>query len=142
MKILLAAILSALSLQSSFGAECKLLLVPVTATLKSSGPILLDVYLLNPGRTAAMTSGVERVSIDYVVTNLTGKRLPTIGSVLETASHVTAGHLLAPHNIEHRRMSIEIPIQAGDCVELTGEISGKFAVKSNPVLVYRPEGKR
>src|ERR1700704_5878702 len=98
MKILLTIILGGLILQSSLGAECKLLVIPVAATLKSSGPILLDVYLLNPGRTAAMTSGLERVSIDYVVTNLTGKRLPTIGSVLETASHVTANHLLAPHS--------------------------------------------
>lgn len=135
MKQLILLLLFVGCLPAAHAREVRFVLVPTSPTVTSSKHILVDVYLLNEGRRATIAPGLERVSFDYSVTDVTRKRLPIVGNLLETASRIRSGHLISPHMFEHRRMTIEITTQPGDCVVLSAEISGPWKLKSNSVVV-------
>lgn len=116
-------------------ATPRLLLVADEAFLQNGKELKLDIYLVNDGSRSVRAPAFERISIDYVVHNVTDSRTATIGSSTESTTPKSA-YDMRPHSVVHRRIYVKIPTQVGNFVEVSAEIRNRPRLRSNTIVLF------
>lgn len=119
----------------------RLLLVPVETTIKSRSVVSFDVYLYNPTNHAKKIASLNRISGFYRLQDITGARQARDEAWSQIVADPPPDHMLQPNSTEHTRISINIPSEPGDLVEIHLEVDRKSLVRSNSVLLFCPTGK-
>jgi hypothetical protein len=138
MKPLIAAIIMFCYAEAAAAGSCRLFLLPTDPYLKRSGSVSFDVYLYNDTRKAVKLPSLEMLAADWNLKDVSGKRLYRTGGSRTIVDHPAENRQFDPGRIEHRRVELEIDPEPGDLVTVYVTLGDKAKVRSNTVLLFRP----
>ena len=134
-KTLLSVLLTFGALNLALGAVPRFLLVPSQLFMSPNGSVECDLYLYNDSKKTMTVPSFETISKVYDLQDVHGVRLPRGASTTQITSHLPREHSLRSGGVEHAKITIEIPAEAGDVVEVYVEIGSDTVLRSNAILL-------
>jgi hypothetical protein len=141
------AFLIVLSLQGltpleAAGNKPRLVLVAERTWIRPNSKVTLDLYLCNVASHEAKAPGFSEVSTFWTATNVSTKRVIG-GANVETITHSGGERVLGPNSVAWKRVTIDIPSEPGNIIDVYVKIGYPRELRSNSVLLFcPPEGKR
>ena len=134
----LMTIISLVMVMTASGQSLHLILVPQQTTVLPDRPSKFDIYLFNDGTKAAKVPSLEEFTATYILRRQTGEEDPAVTTSGRIFSHPLKGHTLEANRVDHAVVEMSFEAKIGDLVELQIEVGDKPTLKSNSVLLYRP----
>jgi len=119
-----------------------LFLVTRRLSIAAGKPVSLDVYLYNEGSTATKLPALEYLSAEWLLDDITGRRLGRAGLSATITTHGSPNVLIPAGAVSHRKIELDIKAEAGDMVTVKVKLGERRGVESNTVLLCCPGKKR
>ncbi|MEY2486167.1 MAG: hypothetical protein QOH39_1815 [Verrucomicrobiota bacterium] len=120
--------------------QCRLLLIPREAIMKAGAGISFDLFVINertkPETIQVLESWSAICSLRDLANRTAGRSLVFGGFI----DHPAPEHMLMPHSVERRRITMKIDPKPGDLAEVHVTAGPKPKLQSNTVILYCPKG--
>jgi hypothetical protein len=142
MRTIIAALTLAAFHATAFGDSLRLLVVCEEVNIKANSSVRCDLYLYNDSDARCFAPSFETVATILALHDVNGVRLPRGDSSSLVTGHASGKQRLEARAVKRTTITVKIPAEVGDLVELYVEVGGDPVVRSNKILLFCPSDEK